>query len=49
MKKPKKAYCKRRINETYIKIKGKWCYLYQSHDTDCHTLGLIFKKSLWEI
>ncbi len=31
-KKHKKAYYKWRIDETYIKIKGKWSYLYRTID-----------------
>ena len=36
-KKHKKAYYKWRIDETYIKIKGKWSYLYRAIDTEGHT------------
>ena len=45
-KKHKKAYYKWRVDETYIKIKGKWCYLYRAIDTDGHTLifGYITNK-----
>ena len=32
IKKHKKAYYKCRIDETYIKIKGKWSYLYRAID-----------------
>ncbi|HDJ1235658.1 TPA: IS6 family transposase, partial [Staphylococcus aureus] len=31
-KKHKKAYYKWRVDETYIKIKGQWCYLYRAID-----------------
>ncbi len=39
-KKHKKAYYKWRIDETYIKIKGKWSYLYRAIDTEGHTLDI---------
>ncbi|HDE5855765.1 TPA: IS6 family transposase, partial [Staphylococcus aureus] len=35
-KKHKKAYYKWRIDETYIKIKGKWSYLYRAIDAEGH-------------
>ncbi len=39
-KKHKKAYYKWRIDETYIKIKGKWSYLYRAIDAEGHTLEI---------
>ncbi|UEX90348.1 IS6 family transposase [Staphylococcus ratti] len=39
-KKYKKAYYKWRADETYIKIKGKWCYLYRAIGADGHTLDI---------
>ncbi len=38
--KTKKAYYKWRIDEKYIKIKGKWCYLYRDIDVEGHTLDI---------
>ena len=43
-KKNNKAYYKWRIDETYIKIKGKWCYLYRAIDADGHTLDIWLRK-----
>ncbi|MCD0873205.1 IS6 family transposase, partial [Staphylococcus aureus] len=43
-KKHKKAYYKWRIDETYIKIKGKWSYLYRAIDTEGHTLDIWLRK-----
>ncbi len=47
-KKNKKAYDKWRIDETYIKIKGKWNYLYRAIDAEGHTLNNLvnLKRSL---
>ena len=39
-----KAYYKWRIDETYIKIKGKWNYLYRAIDTEGHTLDIWLRK-----
>ena len=39
-----KAYYKWRIDETYIKIKGQWCYLYRAIDTEGHTLDIWLRK-----
>nr|QBP79320.1 transposase [Staphylococcus epidermidis] len=36
----KKAYYKWRIDETYIKIKGKWSYLYCAIDAEGYTLDI---------
>ncbi|WP_373316352.1 IS6 family transposase [Staphylococcus marylandisciuri] len=43
-KKNKKAYYKWHIDETYIKIKGQWCYLYRAIDADGHTLDIWLRK-----
>ena len=43
-KKHKKAYYKWRIDETYIKIKGKWIYLYRAIDAEGHTLDIWLRK-----
>src|SRR5699024_6334941 len=40
----KKAYYKWRIDETYIKIKGKWSYLYRAIDAEGHTLDIWLRK-----
>ena len=40
----KHAYYKWRIDETYIKIKGKWNYLYRAIDTEGHTLDIWLRK-----
>ncbi|HBC4010874.1 TPA: IS6 family transposase [Staphylococcus aureus] len=43
-KKNNKAYYKWHIDETYIKIKGRWCYLYRAIDADGHTLDIWLHK-----
>ncbi|NGQ32555.1 IS6 family transposase, partial [Staphylococcus aureus] len=43
-KKNNKAYYKWHIDETYIKIKGRWCYLYRAIDADGHTLDIWLRK-----
>ncbi|MEB5759853.1 IS6 family transposase [Mammaliicoccus sciuri] len=43
-KKHKKAYYKWHIDETYIKIKGKWSYLYRAIDAEGHTLDIWLRK-----
>ncbi|HHB0225204.1 TPA: IS6 family transposase, partial [Staphylococcus aureus] len=43
-KKHKKAYYKWHIDETYIKIKGKWCYLYSAINADGYTLDIWVRK-----
>ena len=43
-KKHKKTYYKWHVDEIYIKIKGKWCYLYSAIDTDGHTLDIWLRK-----
>src|SRR5699024_3787484 len=44
-KKHKKAYYKWRVDATYIKIKGQWCYLYLAIDADGHTLDICLRKN----
>ena len=34
-----------RLDETYIKVKGKWCYLYRIVDKDCDTINFYFSKT----
>ncbi|WP_145406521.1 DDE-type integrase/transposase/recombinase, partial [Staphylococcus cohnii] len=41
-KKDKKAYYKWRIDDTYIKIKAKWTYLYPPIHPHPHTLHISF-------
>ncbi|MCU5747133.1 IS6 family transposase [Staphylococcus sp. SQ8-PEA] len=43
-KKNKKPYYKWHIDETYIKIKGQWYYLYRAIDADGHTLDIWLRK-----
>ncbi|MGT0202507.1 DDE-type integrase/transposase/recombinase [Staphylococcus aureus] len=43
-KKHKKANYKWRIDETYIKIKGKWSYLYRAINAEGHTLDIWLRK-----
>ncbi|SUJ34302.1 IS431 transposase [Staphylococcus aureus] len=43
-KKNKQAYYKWHIDETYIKIKGQWNYLYRAIDADGHTLDISLRK-----
>ena len=31
-------------DETYIKIKGQWCYLYRAIDADGHILDIWLRK-----
>ena len=31
----------RRLDETYVKIKGKWAYLYRAVDKDGHTIDFL--------
>ncbi|MEK4503879.1 IS6 family transposase [Bacillus sp. FSL R12-0069] len=33
------------IDETYIKVKGKWCYLYRAIDSDGYTLDFQLRKT----
>ncbi|MEH7051409.1 IS6 family transposase [Bacillus pseudomycoides] len=34
-----------RVDETYIKVKGKWMYLYRAVDSEGNTIDLIFSKA----
>ncbi|RAN82419.1 IS6 family transposase [Bacillus sp. SRB_331] len=33
------------LDETYIKVKGEWCYLYRAIDSDGHTLDFQIRKT----
>lgn len=44
-KKNKKSFYSWKMDETYIKIKGKWHYLYRAIDADGLTFNLTGKKS----
>ncbi|PFZ11514.1 IS6 family transposase [Bacillus pseudomycoides] len=39
-KKNKNVQLSWKLDETYIKVKGKWCYLYRAIDKDGHTLDI---------
>ena len=43
-KKSIKSYYKWRIDKTYIKIKGKWSYLYRAIDAERHILDIWLRK-----
>ena len=43
----KKVYYRWRIDEKYIKIKGKWCYLYRAIEADGHKLDIWLRKK-WD-
>ncbi|WP_242321786.1 IS6 family transposase [Bacillus cereus group sp. BfR-BA-01354] len=43
-KKNKSAQLSWHLDETYIKVKGEWCYLYRAIDKDGHTLDIQFRK-----
>jgi transposase-like protein len=32
------------LDETYIKVKGKWCYLYRAIDKEGQTLDIQLRK-----
>ena len=34
-----------KLDETYIKVKGKWCYLYRAIDSDGYTLDFQLRKT----
>lgn len=44
-KKNKSAHQAGHLDETYIKVKGEWCYLYRAIDSDGHTLDLQLRKT----
>ncbi|GLV66779.1 IS6 family transposase [Bacillus mycoides] len=44
-KKNKSALHAWHLDETYIKIKGEWCYLYRAIDSDGHTLDFQLRKT----
>ncbi|WP_405683843.1 IS6 family transposase [Bacillus thuringiensis] len=44
-KKNKSALHAWHLDETYIKIKGEWCYLYRTIDSDGHTLDFQLRKT----
>ncbi|EEM02706.1 Transposase [Bacillus pseudomycoides] len=43
-KKNKNTLLSWRLDETYIKIKGKWCYLYQAIDKEGQTLDIQLRQ-----
>ncbi|MDM5191342.1 IS6 family transposase [Bacillus hominis] len=43
-KKKKNVHLSWKLNETYIKVKGKWCYLYRTIDKEGHTLNIQLRK-----
>ncbi|CAH2466739.1 MULTISPECIES: IS6 family transposase [Bacillus cereus group] len=43
-KKNKNVQLSWKLDETYIKVKGKWCYLYRTIDKDGHTLDIQLRK-----
>ncbi len=43
-KKTKNTHLSWRLDETYIKVKGKWCYLYHAIDIEGHTLDIRLRK-----
>ncbi|MED3358729.1 IS6 family transposase [Bacillus thuringiensis] len=44
-KKNKSALHAWHLDETYIKVKGEWCYLYRAIDSDGHTLDFQLRKT----
>ncbi|MGH0945220.1 IS6 family transposase [Bacillus mycoides] len=44
-KKNKSAHHVWHLDETYIKVKGEWCYLYRAIDSDGHTLDVQLRKT----
>ncbi len=44
-KKNKNVQLSWKLDETYIKVKGKWCYLYRAIDKDGHTLDIQLRKN----
>ncbi|MDM5186005.1 IS6 family transposase [Bacillus sp. DX4.1] len=43
-KKKKNVHLSWKLDETYIKVKGKWCYLYRAIDKEGHTLDIQLRK-----
>ncbi|MED1619849.1 IS6 family transposase, partial [Aneurinibacillus migulanus] len=43
-KKNKNVQLSWKLDETYIKVRGKWCYLYRAIDKDGHTLNIQLRK-----
>ncbi|WP_374221014.1 IS6 family transposase [Bacillus cereus group sp. N21] len=43
-KKNKRVQLSWKMDETYIKVKGKWCYLYRVIDKEGHTLDIQLRK-----
>ncbi|PFR53982.1 IS6 family transposase, partial [Bacillus cereus] len=43
-KKKKNVQLSWKLDETYIKVKGKWCYLYRAIDKDGHALDIQLRK-----
>ncbi len=44
-KKNKASQSSWHLDETYIKVKGEWCYLYRAIDKDGHTLDFQLRKT----
>jgi putative transposase len=44
-KKNKSAYFVWHLDETYIKVKGEWCYLYRAIDREGYTLDIQLRKT----
>ncbi|MES5913241.1 IS6 family transposase [Bacillus cereus group sp. FL70] len=44
-KKNKSAHHVWHLDETYIKVKGEWCYLYRAIDKDGHTLDIQLRNT----
>ncbi|PEA06309.1 IS6 family transposase, partial [Bacillus cereus] len=44
-KKNESAHFVWHLDETYIKVKGKWCYLYRAIDQEGYTLDIQFRKT----
>ncbi|PFB39376.1 IS6 family transposase, partial [Bacillus thuringiensis] len=43
-RKKKNAELSWKLDETYIKVKGKWCYLYHAIDKEGYTLDVQLRK-----
>ncbi|CDN39472.1 unnamed protein product [Bacillus thuringiensis DB27] len=44
-KRNKSAHHAWHLDETYIKVKGEWCYLYRAIDSEGHTLDFQLSKN----